>query len=491
MTQSALDALVHRLTRQDMPIFAQSMKNIQGLSERRDSSLSELAHVVLQDAALTARMLKLANSVHFNKGFRRINTISRAVVMLGYDTVRSLCLSISLIETLLNGSLRDQVVREMATAFHSAAQARKLISRFNEKYTEEVFIAALLYRIGPIAFWCFGRDLANRLEDALKLDAGTPPARIEQEVLGFRLQQLTVRLSKEWHLSDLLDAALERKDTADIRVRAVDLGYRIAHNVQHGWDTPEAAAVIRNVAEFLNLPEAEVVPLLHETAHEAFEIAASYGMAASSRLIPLPREAGLVPSGTTSPDEFSPESESPVSSPAFPIPDPVLQFNVLRDLSTLMQDTRIDVNLLFSVLLEGIYRGIGMDRVLFAVLTPDRASLRGKSGLGWDSREEVLRLSLSAQPKNGNLFGHVLRTQKPLWIKHTVPPDLSPLMKPEVLALSGNSPFFLMPILAKGQSIGVVYADRTPSRRELDEESFSSFCFFCHQAGLCLSYISR
>jgi len=97
MTKSALDLLVHRLTRQDMPIFAQSMKNIQGLSERRDSSLSELAHVVLQDAALTARMLKLANSVHFNKGFRRINTISRAVVMLGYDTVRSLCLSISLI----------------------------------------------------------------------------------------------------------------------------------------------------------------------------------------------------------------------------------------------------------------------------------------------------------------------------------------------------------------------------------------------------------
>jgi len=122
MSGTSLDTFVSRLTHQDMPVFAQSVKNIQSLSERDNTSLSELANVVLQDAALTARMLMLANSVHFNKGYQSVNTISRAVVMLGIDSIRTLCMSISLVETLLNGAMRDQVVREMALAFHAATQ---------------------------------------------------------------------------------------------------------------------------------------------------------------------------------------------------------------------------------------------------------------------------------------------------------------------------------------------------------------------------------
>ncbi|MBP8646732.1 MAG: HDOD domain-containing protein [Syntrophobacteraceae bacterium] len=487
MSGTSLDTFVNRLTHQDMPVFAQSVKNIQSLSERDNTSLSELANVVLQDAALTARMLMLANSVHFNKGYQSVNTISRAVVMLGFDSIRTLCMSISLIETLLNGAMRDQVVREMALAFHAATQARKLISFRNEKLKEQVFIAAVLYRLGPIAFWCFGGEHANRLEDALKRDTLTPPARIEQEVLGFRLQQLTIRLSKEWRLSELLDAALAKRDSSDTRIRAIDLGYKVAHAAQHGWSSVEAAAVTKSVADYLNLPEEEARSILHETAREAIEIAANHGMATSSRLIPLPDIQDMDQPVTFPPEE----SGITVPLPVFPEPDQIIQLNVLRDLSTLMQDAQIDVNLLFSLLLEGIYRGIGMDRVMLAILTQDRTSLRGKFGLGWENQDEVHRLFFQTRSDDPNLFSHVLRIQKPLWIKQVRPPDLLHLLKPEIVSLSRNAPFFVMPILARGQSIGLVYADRALSKRLLDEESYSSFCFFCHQASLCLSAITR
>jgi len=112
-------------------------------------------------------------------------------------------------------------------------------------------------------------------------------------------------------------------------------------------------AVTKSVADYLNLPEEEARSILHETAREATEIAANYGMATSSRLIPLPDTPDMDQPAVLPPEE----SGMKVPLPVFPEPDQIIQLNVLRDLSTLMQDAQIDVNLLFSLLLEGIYRG--------------------------------------------------------------------------------------------------------------------------------------
>jgi hypothetical protein len=46
-----------------------------------------------------------------------------------------------------------------------------------------------------------------------------------------------------------------------------------------------------------------------------------------------------------------------------------------------------------------------------------------------------------------------------------------------------------MPLLVRGQPIGLFYADRRPSRRELHEASFTDFKLFVQQAALGLSYL--
>jgi hypothetical protein len=61
------------------------------------------------------------------------------------------------------------------------------------------------------------------------------------------------------------------------------------------------------------------------------------------------------------------------------------------------------------------------------------------------------------------------------------------LLTGSVASWARTPPFFLMPIVLKGQGIGVIYADRHESGRELDEEGYSSFCTFGNQASLCLA----
>jgi hypothetical protein len=50
--------------------------------------------------------------------------------------------------------------------------------------------------------------------------------------------------------------------------------------------------------------------------------------------------------------------------------------------------------------------------------------------------------------------------------------------------------FFLSPIIVNQQAIGLFYADRVPSGRLLDEESYESFKLFAQQANLGLQYLT-
>jgi HD-like signal output (HDOD) protein len=474
-----LDYWVNRLSSQEMPIFAHTAQHITGVVARNDSSVAELSRGILQDASMTARLLRLANSIYYNPHACHINTITRAVMVLGFDAVRSMCVSFTLIETMLRGAQRERAYQQMARSFHAAVQAKKLATVARDDSPEEIFIAALLFRLGHIAFWCFAGELVERLETAM-LKPGYTEGMAEQEVLGFRLQQLTQRLSEEWQLSKLLVNALESKSGGDSRINHIILGHKVAQVAELGWDTPEAERVIHKVSGALKMAPAAATAMLQSTAREAAAIIEQYGGARKfRRLIPVPPEAEDE-TGANQPTEVSP----------YPQPDRLLQFKILHELSTLLLNKQLDINLLFSILLEGIFRGVGMDRVLLAILTADRRYLKGKFGLGWAKPDLVQNLMVDVIPRYPNIFSYALEKRQPLWVQVDSPAEISRLVTREGSTLIGRPPFFLMAIGVKDRTIGVIYADRQASGRALDEESFTSFKYFCQQADVNLTYVA-
>ena len=75
---STLDAWIERIRDQEMPIFGTTAREITALAEDDHSSVSTLTQAVLQDAAMTAKLLRLANSAYFNPARSSISTVSRA-----------------------------------------------------------------------------------------------------------------------------------------------------------------------------------------------------------------------------------------------------------------------------------------------------------------------------------------------------------------------------------------------------------------------------
>jgi len=246
-TTEQLSAWSKRLSERDMPVFAHTAQRISALTVQDDSSLTELVQTILQDSLMTARVLKVANSVYYQPGRGAISTIGRAVVVMGFETVRALALSVSLVESLGSGVQRERVAREVARAFHAALHAKSFAVRNGDENADEVYTAALLHRLGHMVFWAFGGPQAERLEAVLRRSDMTPH-QAEQEVLGFRLDDLSSALAAEWRLGELLVHAYQ--GDGDPRVKAITLSHRLVRSVEQGWNGRELKPLLGEIGGY-------------------------------------------------------------------------------------------------------------------------------------------------------------------------------------------------------------------------------------------------
>lgn len=462
---------------QEMPALGATVALIHSVTEDEKSPTGKLAQAILQDAAMTAKVLKLANSVLYNPAHHGVSTISRAIVVLGFNAVAEIAIAIRVIDALLTGGVRERVVNEMARVFHAAVQARALAALRRDGRSEEVFIAALLSRVGEMAFWCFGGKLAQRLDEALA--AGQADDEAQVNVLGFRLRQLSQGLAREWKLGALLQSVLDGSNRAGVAEQAIHFGHRFAVEVEGegGWDSPGLDKLVRGLATFAGLSSEAMREELAANSVEAARIAGYFGAAEAGELIPRPTPAA----GAPEPGVIEVEETLAME------PDPHLQLRILREISGRIA-AGANLNEILQLVLEGIYRGVGFDRVLFALMSQNRLQLVGKTSLGGgaEALRQAFIFSLDGTP--GDLFNEFFRNPRAMRFgPGQTPPGIR---LDRLLQVTDTACACIAPILAQGRPIGLFYADRTHSAEGIDDERFEAFQLFAQQVSLAVTAAS-
>jgi len=118
-----LSQWVENLSKEDVPILSNTVRIISDTANNPEASVADLSQVILPDTSMTARVLRMANSVHynFNSNKNSINTISRAIVVLGFDVIRSISLTIAMLDTLLQGEQQESINRDGESFSYSRA----------------------------------------------------------------------------------------------------------------------------------------------------------------------------------------------------------------------------------------------------------------------------------------------------------------------------------------------------------------------------------
>lgn len=246
-----------------------------------DAALAEMGKVISVDPALSAKMLRVANSGLFTC-HREITDIARAMSVLGTNTIKSIALSF-VISTDLNqrqggGFNLDNFWRHAVIAAVSA----ELLAKKLQRHTSDIFLIALLHDLGILVTLLSKGDDYQKLLDS-EQDSFAALWQLEREQLGFDHQQVACVLFKQWNLPETVsepvlyhhqpeEAPESHRDTAEI----LNLAGRIADIYCGGVGAEKARLVRASLEADYGLEEASVFELLDETAEKSREIIALF-----------------------------------------------------------------------------------------------------------------------------------------------------------------------------------------------------------------------
>src|SRR3990172_13037352 len=116
------------IARKDLPTIPSVLARILQLVDAESTNGRELIEIIEHDQALTGKMLRLANSAFFGQS-RRVATIPRAVMLLGFSTARNLALSVKVWDALSAGIPRGRVEELWAHSVATAIVTKALTAR--------------------------------------------------------------------------------------------------------------------------------------------------------------------------------------------------------------------------------------------------------------------------------------------------------------------------------------------------------------------------
>jgi HD-like signal output (HDOD) protein len=526
----------------DLPIFSATVNRVNRVSNDQDSDAMALAVEVMKDANLTAKLIRLANSSYYNRGLGKITAVSRAVVLLGFETVSNLCLTLKLIDSFHTENPGIDMNALLVNAFLTGGLMREVAAKAGIDDIEQSYICGLLHGLGEIIV---AYTLPEKYIDMQTLrDKGEGTwAEIQKKVLAVSFTDVGQRLAQSWEFPQTvvktmepveLSRAITKRDRKDLNRSMATLAQASLDLVYGRADdnNETLGELLHDMGELAGVPRSEIEKSLTKTFHTCCELANDYGLDART-LMPSVEEtddsllnkttrqfayyvgtqAGInvdedVEQASTPTSEDGKDSKKRESvkvkatakeqaamdnAPAIAetlgeksaaVGDPQAQLEVLQQITGLIS-SQAGVHHVFGKVVEGIQRGVGFDRVILCLLSADHSQLIGRItyGDGVEVLKEYFNLPVRDQR---NIFIRVMREGNEVLVSNVSDESWRSSVPEDYRNSVAAQGFMIGAIRAGNRPVGLLYADNGLSRRPISESEKQGFLQFINQGRLAL-----
>ncbi|WP_024303266.1 HDOD domain-containing protein [Pseudogulbenkiania sp. MAI-1] len=483
---TAWDNLLERMrVSSDFPALSQAIQAINQVSEENTGRVQELAEIILQDFSLTNKLLRVVNSVHYSHFGGAVSTVSRAIVILGFDTIRNLAITLLLFEHMHNkvhaAALKDTALR----TFFCGLLTRELAQDGPAGDSEEALICGMFHHLGELLCRFYFRE-ESRLID-LKVENGLSLTQAAIHTLGLDFAALGMGVAEHWSFPERIVQSMELLPAGPIRPPAgaagrlcilANLAAELTRLAQAPGSNPRQAleTLLERYQRVLPLNADKVIGHLREALRAFDEHVDSIGITARpdsflTRLRSTPLLAGTKRVGTPPrPDIQAVLSNRPLELELDLMLEPAAALEPAsassqRLLSAGIQEIThallapFNLNELLQTVLETLFRAMPFEHVLLCTRDPRLGQMVARFGFGERIGELIPCFRFSLQ-EPANVFRVALERNADILIEDVNAPNIAGRIPEWFRRTTPAETFLILPLVLENKPIGCLYGER-------------------------------
>jgi serine/threonine protein kinase len=484
--QGTLDFLLRRMRhKSDFPALSESISTINRIASSESEGVTMLSNAILKDVALTSKLLKVVNAAYYTQyGGGTISTVSRAVVILGFDAVRNLALTLMLFDHLQNQEHAAQLKDEFVRSLYGGIIAKGLASKVGVRNAEEGFICALFHSLGKLLCMFY---LMEEVEETNRVmqQKSMSEENASVSVLGMSYHEIGIGVAKAWNFPDQISHSMRSLPADKIKKPATDMERLnilsvFSHEISR-MATQEAGQ--EKIKELLRLTQRFGAPLdiNQKTISNVAENAAIEFAKFTSTLQLDLRQSEVAKqllkstsqsehtttlataSGMT--DAILGEGMSEEQTRMMELGSPEIHRNAqgiltqgIQDISNSLVEGRA-LNDIMRMIMETMYTSIGFSRVILCLKDARQNLMVARSGFGPDSSEIVkaFKFPMAFAP---DVFHVSLKNNVDIIIEDIDDPKIEARIPEWYRKAVPAHTFVLFPVVLKNNPIALIYADK-------------------------------
>jgi HD-like signal output (HDOD) protein len=487
-----LDFLLRRMRRKsDFPALSQSVVRIQRLAASDTETLGRLAEAILEDVALTHKLLRMVNSAHFRLAAGGgVGTVSRAVALVGFAGVRNMALSLLLLEHMNDKQHAAHLRQEFVRALMASTLAAELAGAPRE--AEEAYLASLFQNLGRLLTEFYFPEEALQIRQWLPAEGAGAAQReaTSARVLGLGFGELGLGVARQWGLPELLMRAMRGPEGAP-PARLLDPGAERLHWLGRGANemtdallgaegaaqTRELLAVAEAFSPALGLPPRRMLAAAEQARRRLATLTQAMGLSVA-RDSPARRLLSAAPPamGSDAVADAPTVAGAPAMPDVAPTPMPATRKPAahgaaaldalaagLAQVSAAAPRARLDDVL--TLALGTLHQALGLRCAVFALRDPASQALRGRCGVGPAAAQlsRALQVPL-AGGQGADLFAAQCARGADTLIADTRDSAVAARLPDWYRRHAEAHTFLLLPLMLKGAPVGLLYGDKAAAR---------------------------
>lgn len=492
--KGTLDFLLRRMRhKRDFPALSQSIVRVQRLAISDTETVAGLSAEILKDVALTNKLLRMVNTVHFSQaGAGQIGTVSRAVSLVGFAGIRNMALSVVLLEHMQDKQQASQMREEFLRALMAGTLAVEMSASVRQ--AEEAFIGAMFQNLGRMLTEYYFPDEAQQIRQLARrheVDASKQEA-AAQQVLGLSFQDLGQGVAKSWGLPEGLVLSMKTPPgtppAREIAGAADHLRWigRAANEAADAMlvSEPDALATkLGRLAETygpsLGLQPKQFIAAAAGARHRMTQLAQGLGLQVAAgeparRLLDAP-VVGVPTPPAEAPDSVDATTPAAAATPspepraaaaaAARRPDGIERLSAgIQQVTELLAADDVRLNEVLKTVLDSMFEALRFQRVVLCLRDVKLDAMTGRFGVGHEAVAVSRAIRIPLAPGSPtDVFTAVCSKVLDMQIDDASAPHVARRL-PAWFRKSVDAPcFLLLPMKMRDKAFGLIYADRAGS----------------------------